>query len=158
MKPLSEEEIIAPIPADWIDLDSVIIEVMRSLGEEIPKQSISRVARRAGITVKQMPIVVRSSGRRGDRQRSRLVMCVPREDLSRLLAEIEDRLKYNTTLFETKQQRSDPTPDEIRQRAEEVRRDWSEIDWVNRSGGKAKDVETPQLHVTFQRGQIYSIG
>ena len=152
------EDIITTLPTDWVSLDSVIVEVMHKLGDEIAKRNLSRVARLAGIPVKQMPIVVPATGKRGPRQRTRLVMCIHRDDLESLVAEIEDRLKHNTTLFDAKQQKPDPTPEEIRERAAECRETWADYDWVNRGSGRVKAVETPQLHVEFKRGQVYNIG
>lgn len=39
------EDIITPLPTDWVSLDSVIVEVMHKLGDEIAKRNLSRHAR-----------------------------------------------------------------------------------------------------------------
>lgn len=157
---MSEERIIAPLPRGWLSIDDAAAQVTKAVGQGIAKVTLGRMARQAGIEVHRMNVVTESMSCRGPRRRKTLVMCVREIDLPQLLEYVADRVAHCDTLLdvEGKSRSPDPTPDEIRQRAAECREKWADYDWVNRGSGRVKEVETPQLHVQFKRGKVYSIG
>lgn len=152
------EQVLVPLSSDWVSLESVAIAIMRHAGKEITKRSIAKVARLLGMPVKHKPIVLRSTGKRGPRQRTKFVLCVHREDFGHLVADIEDRIRSNATLYDSKQKNPDPTPAQIRRMCEQIRANRRRRGSDDIAEGDHKPVETPQLHVQFKRGKVWNIG